>query len=361
MKVAILGAGAGGFSAAAELGARGHEIYLWNRSPQTISEVAASGVIGYDGVFGTGEIRPALITADISKIVGICDVALITLPTLLHGQVAEQLAKAGWGAQRPVILNPGHTGGALEFLACYRAHAPAPPIAEFSTLTYVARKSSASRVMISGTAKKVRVACLPDGAKAMEAAKALYPSADPVADVLATSLSNVNMVLHAPGAVLGSVWVEATGGDFTFYVQGMTDGVARVMKALDNERRAVAKAFGHDLPNLIEEMQRIGTVEPEVTDTNDFKSTISSGKANSRIKAPDSFAHRYYQEDLGYGLMPFRAFARIAGIEVPTADALLSLGAAAMGQSLEGKGRSAKAMGIDGLDRASLNRYVRSA
>jgi opine dehydrogenase len=257
-------------------------------------------------------------------------------------------------------LNPGHTGGALEFLACYRAHAPAPPIAEFSTLTYVARKSSGSRVMISGTAKKVRVACLPGGAKALESAKALYPSADPMTDVLATSLSNVNMVLHAPGAVLGSVWVEATGGDFTFYVQGMTDGVARVMKALDDERRAVAKAFGHDLPNLIEEMQRIGTVEPEVTDTNDFKSTISSGKANSRIKAPDSFAHRYYQEDLGYGLMPFRAFARIAGIEVPVADALLSLGAAAMGQSLEGKGRSAKTMGIEGLDRASLNRYVRS-
>ena len=360
MKVGILGAGAGGFSAAAELGARGHEIYLWNRSTQTIAEVAATGVIGYEGVFGTGEIRPALITPEISKLVGNCDVALVTLPTLLHPQVAEQLAKAGWGAQRPVILNPGHTGGALEFLACYRAHAPAPPIAEFSTLTYVARKSSGSRVIISGTAKKVRVACLPGGAKALESAKALYPSADPMTDVLATSLSNVNMVLHAPGAVLGSVWVEATGGDFTFYVQGMTDGVARVMKALDDERRAVAKAFGHDLPNLIEEMQRIGTVEPEVTDTNDFKSAISSGKANSRIKAPDSFAHRYYQEDLGYGLMPFRAFARSAGIEVPVADALLSLGAAAMGQSLEGKGRSAKTMGIEGLDRASLNRYVRS-
>ena len=131
MKVGILGAGAGGFSAAAELGARGHEIYLWNRSTQTIAEVAATGVIGYDGVFGTGEIRPALITPDISKLVGNCDVALVTLPTLLHPQVAEQLAKAGWGAQRPVVLNPGHTGGALEFLACYRAHAPAPPIAEF--------------------------------------------------------------------------------------------------------------------------------------------------------------------------------------------------------------------------------------
>ena len=80
-------------------------------------------------------------------------------------------------------------------------------------------------------------------------------------DVLACDLANVNMVLHAPGAVLAAAWVEATRGDFTFYVQGMTPGVARVMRALDDERRAVARAFGHDLPSLDAEMQAIGTVE----------------------------------------------------------------------------------------------------
>ena len=59
--------------------------------------------------------------------------------------------------------------------------------------------------------------------------------------------------------------------------------------------------------------------------------------------------------------MPFRAFAQIAGVAVPVADALLRLGATAMGDSLEGKGRSARVMGIEGMDRISLNRYVRSS
>ena len=93
----------------------------------------------------------------------------------------------------------------------------------------------------------------------------------------------------------------------------MTPGVARVMRALDDERRAVARAFGHDLPSLVAEMQAIGTVEPSVRDLDDLAAAIASGEANRRIKAPDSLAHRYYREDFGHGLLPFTALAAIAG------------------------------------------------
>ena len=70
--------------------------------------------------------------------------------------------------------------------------------------------------------------------------RTLYPAAIPEGDVLATSLANVNLVLHTPGAILSAAWVEATGGDFRFYVDAMTPGVVRVIEALDRERRAVA-------------------------------------------------------------------------------------------------------------------------
>src|ERR1700744_3850763 len=105
------------------------------------------------------------------------------------------------------------------------------------------------------------------------------------------------MVLHPPGAIMAAAWVEATGGDFTFYVDAMTPGVARVMKQLDDERLAVARAFGHELPNLIEEMKLLGTVEANVTDNSDFVGAIAGGEANKRIKGPDSLEYRYYKED----------------------------------------------------------------
>jgi opine dehydrogenase len=138
----------------------------------------------------------------------------------------------------------------------------------------------------------------------------------------------------------------------------MTAGVARVMRALDDERRAVARAFGHDLPSLIEEMQAIGTVEPSVNDFDDFTAAISSGEANRKIKAPDSLQHRYYREDFGHGLLPFTAFAGTAGVEVPVAASLLHIAQTLLGFDLATEGRTAERMGIAGLDRNGLLKLV---
>ncbi|MEO7725897.1 MAG: NAD/NADP octopine/nopaline dehydrogenase family protein, partial [Burkholderiales bacterium] len=254
----------------------------------------------------------------------------------------------------------GHTGGALEFRAAFRSvRNEEPVVAELSTLTYVARKNQPQRVTVTGRAKNVRVAALPAARAAMATARTLFPSAREAGDVLATSLANVNMVLHPPGAVLAAAWVEARAGEFTFYVEGMTPGVARVMKSLDDERRNVASAFGHELPNLIEEMQRIGTVEESVQDTADFAGAIAGGVANRRIRAPGSLAHRYYLEDFGHGLLPFIELARIAGIETPTAHSLFSLAQTLTGTDYRSSGRTAGAMGIAGLALPALLALVR--
>jgi len=121
----------------------------------------------------------------------------------------------------------------------------------------------------------------------------------------------------------------------------------------------VARAFGHELPNLIEEMQRIGTVEAGVRDTEDFAAAIAGGVANRRIKAPGSLAHRYYREDFGHGLKPFIVLAAIAGVSVPAAAALLTLGEKLTAADYAHGGRDAPAMGISGLDRPGLEKMVR--
>jgi opine dehydrogenase len=281
-KVAVVGGGAGGAAAVAELMIAGHDVRFWSRSPATMAPFEAQGGVSYEGVLGEGLARPRLMTCDLGAAIAGADTILVCLPTIAHRSLAITLAQAG--VMRPIVLNPGHTGGALEVSHAFRGLGAAPPpIAEFSTLTYVARKYTPGRVTITGRAKAIRLAALPGGEAAADTATALFRNAKHAPDVLACDLANVNMVLHAPGAVLGAAWVEATRGDFTFYVQGMTAGVARVMRALDDERRAVARAVGHNLPSLIEEMQAIGTVEPSVRDTDDLVAAISSGEANRNI------------------------------------------------------------------------------
>ena len=286
------------------------------------------------------------------------DVALVCLPTFAHADIARGMAQAGLTV--PVVLNPGHTGGALEFAEATRAAGRSPPpIAEFSTLTYVARKYQPGRVTVTGAAKWVRLAALPGGEAAAAAARTLFKSAATMPDVLACDLANINMVLHAPGAILGAAWVEATSGDFTFYVQGMTPGVARVMRTLDTERRAVAHAFGHDLPGVAAEMQAIGTVEAHVHDTDDLVAAISSGESQSAHQG----AGLSRPSLLPRGLRPRPAAVhgprgdrrcRCAHREFPAEDR-----GGLLGKEFAHHGRTAARMGIAGLDKTGLIALVK--
>lgn len=361
MKVAVLGAGAGGAASVAELVGAGHDVHFWARSAKTLDPHIQLGGVAYDGVLGEGIARPALITTDLKIAIDGVDVAIVVLPTFSHSAIASALAAADWPSGKPVVLNPGHTGGALEFAETFsRTGRSAPPVVEFSTLAYVARKYRPDGVSVTGRAKRLKAAALKGGSEVLEIAGKLFPGLDPVADVIASDLSNVNMVLHPPGAVLAAAWVEATGGDFTFYVDAMTPGVSRIMKQLDDERLAVAKAFGHELPNLIEEMKRLGTVEADVTDTDDFRAAIAGGEANKRIKGPDSLQDRYYREDFGHGLLPFLEFARISGVATPVAHSLYNLAQIAVGADYRQGGRTAEAMGISGMTKAQVIEKVRA-
>jgi opine dehydrogenase len=174
-RVAVVGGGAGGAAAVAELVTRGHAVNFWARSPATLAPFQEQGGVGYEGVLGTGLARPNRITSDLVAAVEAADVILVCLPTFAHGDIARGLASAG--TKTPVVLNPGHTGGALEFRQSFRTlGVEPPPIAEFSTLTYVARKLTPGRVTITGSAKSVRLAALPGGTAALEAAQALFAS-----------------------------------------------------------------------------------------------------------------------------------------------------------------------------------------
>jgi opine dehydrogenase len=356
LSIAVLGAGAGGSAAVAELVSAGHDVAFWARSERTLAPFKSLGGVAYEGVLGNGVAKPRILTSDLSAALSGANVALICLPTTAHGQLARSMA--GLGANVPVVLNPGHTGGALEFAHVFRSiGANPPPVAEFHTLTYVARKYSPDCVTITGAARFLRLGALPGGHAAAEIAEAIFPNAKRMRDVLACDLANLNMVLHVPGAVLAAAWVEATGGDFTFYVQAMTPGVARVLRALDDERRQVAGVFGHVLPSVTAEMQMVGTVEPSA-DAEDMAAAIASGGANKKIKAPNALTHRYYEEDFGHGLLPFIALAQVAQVNTPVASSLLRIGQTLMGDDLLAHGRTASRMGIEGLDRDGLLRHV---
>ena len=356
-RIVVMGGGAGGMAATVDLTLRGFQVIWWRR---TVPNRPPSGFrLAYRGVCGDG-VMPVTCTNDLSAAKEGAAGVLVCLPSTAHRHIARLLAEVGCDA--PVVLAPGHLGGALEVAQVMRNAGvdPLPPLAEGSTLPYTVRAFAVGAdaggdyqgaqwvVNITGAASRMLVGCLPSGEAALALATRLYPGAVPLPDVLAVGLAEVNMVLHPPGSILAAAWVEATGGDFRFYVDGMTSGVASVMERLDAERLAVAGAFGYRLGSLMEEMAAIGTVEPEA-DLNDIEGAISGGKANARIMAPHSLGHRYYTEDFGYGLLPLVELAKVAGVKTPVAEALLNLASAAGLESAIAGGRTLRRLGLEGL------------
>ena len=367
-RIVVMGGGAGGMAATVDLTLRGFEVVWWRR---TVPQGALQGLrLEYRGVLGEGSM-PVMCTDDLSAAVQGAAGVLVCLPSTAHRDIARHLARVG--CEAPVVLAPGHLGGALEVAKVMRdvGAARLPPLAECSTLPYTVRAAlpavseeqqpnghSQWIVNITGAAARMWVGCLPGGEDAMALAFDLYPGAVRQPDVLAVGLAELNMVLHPPGAILGAAWVEATNGDFRFYVEGMTSAVASVMSRLDDERRAVAAAFGYHLDSLMEEMLAIGTVERDA-DPADLQRAISTGSANARIMAPDSLGHRYYTEDFGYGLLPLVELARVAGVATPVAAALLNLAAAAGLEEAIAGGRTLERIGLDDLSVEEIISLIR--
>lgn len=352
--VAVLGAGAGGLATVAELAQAGWQTRLWHRNPSTLAPYL-SGPVRYEGVLGDGEVVGQQATTDLESALRGVDGAVVSLPAFLHPALFADLARLG--CRVPVVLSPGHTGGALHFRQVFeRFGVPACPVAELSTLPYVCR-ARAGVVTVTGRARHLRCGSLPDHDQAAKLAAELFGEAVHFTDVLASSLSNVNLVLHPPGAVAGAAWVESSGGGFRFYVEAMTPGVGRLIDALDRERRELAGLFGHSLPPLIDEMALIGTVPRELAGTGRSAEAIQAGEANRAIMAPPSLSHRYYKEDFAFGLAPFLALATAAGSPAPVAQSLLALGRILVGPDMP-PDLDAEALGISGLGRPDLLRLA---
>ena len=211
MKVAVAGGGAGGAAAVAELLAAGHEVSFWGRSPQTLAPFQEQGGVAYEGVLGTG---PRAADADHGRPARRRSTEPMSsscaCPTFAH---AGCRARAGARRrQRSGRAQSGpHRRRAGVRAALSRARRPRRRRSRNfprSPTWHANTRPAASRSPATPRACGLR-RC-PEAKRPRRPAQALFRSAALMPDVLACDLANVNMVLHAPGAVLGAAWVEAT-------------------------------------------------------------------------------------------------------------------------------------------------------
>lgn len=351
---AVIGAGNVGCALAGDLALRGVEVRLFNRSHARLEPIRAAG-----GITLTGEVegfgRPSVVTGSLTEAVDGADVVAVTVPSSALPAYAASLARALTDDQL-IWLDPGHSGGALYLAAEIEKVTGRRPrhVSQLTTASHISRMTGPGAVRVFLRAR-ASVAALPASGldRCHDLLDALLPGQlGKLGSVLEADLSNVNAILHPPGTVLNAGWIEASGGGFGFYADGNTPAVAKVMEAIDRERRAVAEKLEIAVPSLSELLCEMGFTNARNAQT--ARAAIEASELIHPIKAPDTIDHRYLHEDVGWGLVPWSELAAAIGCPTPTMSAITHLAGLINGVDYTREGLTLGAMGLADMSGAEI-------
>jgi len=330
MKIAVLGAGAGGTAVAFDCASHGHEVRLFDfaQFPANIEAIAEQKCIHAEGdISGTADIAYAGHDIDVA----LQDAQLIYVVGPAYS--TEPFGKAVAGKLQPgqtVIVSPSSCGGALAFkqAAGLALEDDSIRVAETSTLHYAVRLTEPGRVRIF-----------------------LYPSMEAAHSVLQTSLQNANPIIHPAVTLANAARIEGTGGDFLFYEEGVSDSTGRLIEALDQERIAIAAKLGIS----VSPDPQMGIRQGYMLQDN-YGAAYREAPGFLGIGAQPQLDHRYLNEDVGYGLVFMSRLARQVDVETPTIDAMIHLTSVLMHRDYAGEAlRTPEGLGIGDLSAGELS------
>lgn len=355
IRVSVVGAGNGGLAVAGYAALGGHAVTLYDIRNEALDPVRQSGGIWVAGKV-EGFAQLASVTSDPKEAICDADLVILVVPGPGQGTAARDLAPYLQSGQ-VVLVKPGCTGGALEVDAVLSHAGLQCPVAETDSFVFACSIPEPGHSRIAAIKSSFGVAALPAaGTRAVvETVQAVLPQARAAESVLHTGLANINAVMHVAPMVANAGWIEATGGGFDFYGEGITPAVARAVEAFDEERLAVAEALHVSVPSLLAWVAGTYGIEQDTV--------LAAAQALhtwvfGASPAPGQLRHRYLTEDVPCGAVPTASLGAALGVPVPLHNALIHLASQLCDQDFAVSGRTMERLGLQGLDAPAIRAKV---
>jgi len=354
----IIGAGHGGKPMAAHLALMGFPVTLYNRTFAHIEALKKRGGIELESAEGGphGFAKLDHITSNMSEALQQAEMIMVVVPSSAHADVAKAAAPHLRDGQI-MVLHPGRTCGALEVAKALRDNGCTADvtIAEAETFIYASRSDGPAQARIFRIKEAVPLAALPATRtqQVLDKINQAYPQFIDGVNVLHTGLNNMGAIFHPALTLLNAGWIEATHGDYQFYIDGVTPSVARVLEVLDRERVTVASSLGIRARNAMEWLQLAYN-----TTGKDLHEAIQNQPGYYGIKAPSTLSHRYIFEDVPMSLVPIASLGERYGVSVRGMDAIIRLACIVHRTDYWRRGRTVDKLGLADLSVSELTRYV---
>lgn len=361
-RAAVLGCGSGGMAMAVDLGLRGFKVNLfdfpeYSRNLKTIEEM---GSIEAHGNL-VGKIQPDVLTTDMAEALEGADAIFMTIRAYGAERFTQEAVKNMVPGQ--IIMNWSSYLAALRTYRIFREHAPKGTVlGEGAILPYFVKPTAPGVLNVYGVKAHLWVAAMPADRtpQLIQTVKEFFPNCEPAENVLYTSLTNPNLQVHVPPALLNTGLWEKTNGDLEFYGTLMTPKVAHVMDLIDKERIAVGKALGLELipkPEVLK--MEYGQYGVKGETMYEVYSTFSSHRSWRPGLSLDDFAAKTaFGEDILYGFVFISSLGDLFGIPTPAIDTMVNLAELVLERDFWNRGVTAESLGLGGMTAEQMVTYV---
>jgi opine dehydrogenase len=325
MIVAVLGTGGGGLAVAHDVSKHGHDVRLFDfeKFPDNIKHVKKNG-----GIFAEGDLKGYSSIEysghDINKTLNGAELIIAVGPAYSTKPFAE-VCKSHLEEGQVVIICPSSCGGSLEFKNSIGIpiRDERVLIAETNTLPYAVRVIEPGKIRVFLKLKGgLFLAALPAVKTdyVLNMVNEVYPHLQAAKNIMQTSLQNGNPVIHPAITLMNVGLIERTQGNFYFYEDGVTEAVGRLVEAVDNERLAIARKLG---VNVLPDPE-LGMLQGYQTEKN-YHTSYQKAPGYKGIKAQSKLDYRYFNEDVGYGLVFMSSLGSLIGVPTPHIDSIITI------------------------------------
>lgn len=360
MKIAILGAGAGGCAAAGTLTQKGYDVALWNRSAEKIKPIIEKGGIEFFGYID-GFVKIKTVTQDIRE--AIRGAELISLPIPGYGQKEmAELCAPFLEDKQVILLNPG-SAGSIEFANVLKRRQVKKDITIVESITLAlggGRTQEPGKVRIGRPFSISRTAAFP-GKKTDESIdylknifEGLY-TPKPAKNVLEVGLLNVNFVVHPVPTILNIGYAELDKL-FNTYHDGISPSVLRCMEQLDIEKQNLLKALNIEPISCDDIYKKEFGIPHGIPQRR--KPPNEGWSKKEEKKRGRGWEYRYLMEDVQYGLVLISSLGDQFNVPTPITDAMVELGSIITETDFWETGRTAEKLGISKFSLDQLEYFL---
>lgn len=341
MKIAVVGAGNGGCTIAADLSLRDHDVTLIKTSDAMHNDnfeylLNNNGNITIIEEGHSKQARINRITRDLSEIRG-ADIVIIYIQSNYHEALIKRMIPHIKDGQI-ILFNPGYLSTAYMLKHSSDINIT---IAEAQSSFIDCRIAEPGLVKVGFRNVRNPIGVYPTKNKE-QAKKCLDKMGFPLtylSSVVEAALHNPNLIVHSVGAIMSIPRIEKTQGDYVMYHEVFTPSVWKILEALDSEKMDVLEKLGFARIPYVEACKFRNSLD----DSRDAKEVFFWYAAMpTRAKGPVSVDSRYITEDVPQGLVMLEALACSLKISTPICTALIEIASAALGVDLRNGGRTLK-------------------